>query len=94
MYATKIKNRITFKIKTGYFERLTPETIKLLGSTKNKITIDENGDNILLLGLSPKNFIFLKAFDSKFPYTEVWFTDQISKLTDIENRINIILVLN
>ena len=31
----KIKNRIVFKIKTGYkFELLTSETIKLLGSTK------------------------------------------------------------
>ena len=27
----KIENRVTFKIKTGYYlERLTPETIKLL----------------------------------------------------------------
>ena len=25
-----------------YFELLTPETMKLLGSTKSKITIDEN----------------------------------------------------
>ena len=29
----KVENRITFKVKTGYyFELLTPETIKLLGS--------------------------------------------------------------
>ena len=35
----KIKDRITFKIKTGYYlKRLTPETIKLLGNAKNKIT--------------------------------------------------------
>ena len=34
----KIENRITFKIKTGYhLELLTPETVKLLGSTKSKI---------------------------------------------------------
>ena len=32
------KNRIKFKIETGYYlELLTPETIKLLGSTKSKI---------------------------------------------------------
>ena len=31
----KIKNRIVFKIKTGYkLELLSPETMKLLGSTK------------------------------------------------------------
>ena len=40
----KIENIITFKIKTQYYvELLTPETMKLLGSTKSKITIDENG---------------------------------------------------
>ena len=35
----KIENRITFKIKTElYLELLMPETMKLLGSTKGKIT--------------------------------------------------------
>ena len=36
IYVNKIENRITFEIKTGYYlELLTPETMKLLGSTKN-----------------------------------------------------------
>ena len=36
-----------FKIKTGYYlEFLMPETRKLLGSTKRKITKDENGENV------------------------------------------------
>ena len=35
----KIENRIMFKIKTElYLELLMPETVKLLGSTKSKIT--------------------------------------------------------
>ena len=35
VYPNKIKNRIAFKIKTGYkLKLLTPETMKLLGSTK------------------------------------------------------------
>ena len=39
--------RITFKIKLGYyFEFLTPETVKLLGSTKNKTTKDKDGENV------------------------------------------------
>ena len=47
IYANKIENRITFKIKTGYyFELLTPKTMKLLGSTKSKITKDKNGENV------------------------------------------------
>ena len=29
--------------------------------------------------ISPKNFIFLKTFDSEFSYVEVWFTDKNSK---------------
>ena len=38
IYIHKIENRITFKIKTGYYlEILTPEAMKLLGSTKSKI---------------------------------------------------------
>ena len=36
IYVNKIENRVTFKIKNGYsLEILTPETMKLLGSTKN-----------------------------------------------------------
>ena len=32
-----MENRITFKIKSGYYIDLsTPETMKLLGSTENK----------------------------------------------------------
>ena len=46
IYVNKIENRITFKFKDGYsLELLTPETIKLLGSTKSKISKDKNGEN-------------------------------------------------
>ena len=47
-----------------------------------------------LLDISPKNFIFLKTFDSEFSYTVVWFTDQNPKPLDIEDRINITSVIN
>ena len=47
MYANKIKNRIISKIKTGYkLELLTPETMKLLGSTKKVVDKDKNGENV------------------------------------------------
>ena len=43
IYVNEIQNRITFKIKNGYsLELSTPETMKLLGSTKNKITEGKN----------------------------------------------------
>ena len=46
MYINRIEKRITFKIKNGYYlELLTPETMKLLGSTKSKITKNKNGEN-------------------------------------------------
>ena len=47
MYINRIENRITFKIKNGYYlELLTPEIMKLLGSTESKITKDKNGENV------------------------------------------------
>ena len=42
-----MKNRILLKIKSGlYLELLTPGTMKLLASTKSKITKIENGENV------------------------------------------------
>ena len=47
-----------------------------------------------LLNISPKNFIFLKNFNSEFSYIEVWFPNQNSKPLEIEDKININLVIN
>ena len=47
IYVNKIENRITFKIKSRYYLKLlTPETMKLLGSTESKISKDKNGENV------------------------------------------------
>ena len=47
IYVNKIENRITFEIKSRYYlDLLTPETMKLLGSTESKITKDKNGENV------------------------------------------------
>ena len=47
IYVNRIENRITIKIKSGYYlELLTPETMKLLGSAESKITKDKNGENV------------------------------------------------
>ena len=119
-------------MKTGYYLKiLTPESIKLFGSSRSKVTKDKHAENVphlelndvalvhfntvsnyyqqesrvfytfvpnksfgQLLDVSPKNFIFLKIFDSEFSYIEVWFTDQNYKLPEIENKINITLVIN
>ena len=47
IYVNKIKNRIVFKIKTGYkLELLSPETMKLLGSTKKDVDQDKDGEDV------------------------------------------------
>ena len=47
IYTDKIKNRIVFKIKTGQkIELLTPETMKLLGSTKKNVDSYKNSKNV------------------------------------------------
>ena len=131
MYINRIENRITFKIKNGYYlELLTPETMKLLESTESKITKDKNGENVTylevtelvlvhcnlvnndchqdlrilftfvpnksfgsLLEISPTNQFFLKTFNSEFQEVKVWFTDQISKLLELEDKTNITLII-
>ena len=78
IYVNKIENRITFKIETGYYlELLTPETMKLLGSTKSKITKDENGENLLHLEITEVVLVHCNIInhdyqqDSKVLYTFV-----------------------
>ena len=50
IYPNKLKNRTVFKIKTGYkLELLTPETVKLLGSTKKDDDKDKDGEIVTKL---------------------------------------------
>ena len=47
IYSNKIKNKIVFKIKTGYkLELLTLETMKLLGSAKKDVDSDKNSEDV------------------------------------------------
>ena len=47
IYPNKIKNGIVFRIETGYeLELLTPETMRLLGSTKKDVDKDKDGENV------------------------------------------------
>ena len=47
VYPNKIRNRIVFKVKTGYkLELLSPETMKLLGSTKKDVDKDKDGEDV------------------------------------------------
>ena len=47
IHPNKIKNKIVFKIKTGYkLELFTPETMRLLGSTNKGVDKDKDGENV------------------------------------------------
>ena len=47
IFPNKTKNRIVLKIKTGYkLELLTPETMRLLESTKKHVDQDKNGEDV------------------------------------------------
>ena len=47
IFQNNIRNRIVFKLKTGYkLEFLSPETMKLLGSTKKDVDQDKDGEDI------------------------------------------------
>ena len=128
IYSNKIKNRIVFKVKTGYkLELLTPETMKLLGSTKNVVDKDKNSENVpklesvevvlvhcnlakndyqhaskvLFSFVSNKQFgqlqlhvfMIMNTVNTEFSSVEVWFPDQSSKPTDIEDIVNLTLII-
>ena len=55
------------KIKTGYDPKvLTPETMKLLRSTKSKITANENGENIPNLEITELVLIYCNIVNNSY----------------------------
>ena len=67
IYTNKIENRITFKIKTGYYlELLTPETMKSLGSSKSKTAKDENGENVPYLEITEVVLIHCNVVNNSY----------------------------
>ena len=105
IYANKIENRIAFKNITGYYlELLPPDMMKILGSTKNKIannewwkciknkiTKNENGENLPHLEITEVVLVHCNIVnsdykaDSRVLYT---FVPNIScaKLLDILHK--------
>ena len=69
IYVNKIENRITFKITNGYsLELLTQETMKLLGSTENKITKDKNGKNVPHLEITEVVLVHCNMVNNDYQY--------------------------
>ena len=92
MYVNKIEYRITFKIKTRYYlEHLTPEMIKLLGSTKNKITKDRNGENLPHLEITEVVLVHFNIVNNDYQHdSRVLYTfvpnKPFGKLLDITTK--------
>ena len=67
IYVNKIENKVTFKFKNGCsLELLTPETMKLLGSTENKITKDKNGENVPNLEITEVVLVHCDIVDNDY----------------------------
>ena len=71
-----IKNRVAFKIKTGYkLELLTPETMKMLGSTKKDIVKDKVRQNVPKLESVEVAFVYCNLIKKIInTYQNVLFT--------------------
>ena len=88
---------VTFKIKNGYIlEILTPETMKLLGSTGNKITKDKNSENVPHLKITEVVLVYCNIVnndyqrDSRVLYTFVP-SKPFGSLLEISPTIHIFL---
>ena len=102
---------------------LTPETMKLLGSTKKDVDKDKDSENVpqsvevvlvhcnlvknnyqhtskvLFTFVPNKQFgqliitTLMNTVNTKFSSAEVWFTDQASKVLEIEDNVNLTLTI-
>ena len=75
IYVNKIENRMTFKIKTGYYlELLTSETMKLLGSFQNEIGNNKNDENILHLEITEVKLVHCNNVNNDYQGSRVLYT--------------------
>ena len=56
----------------GYLEVLTPETMKLLGSTKSKITKNENGENACHLEITEVVLVHCNILNNNYQQSLVY----------------------
>ena len=82
IYPNKIKNGIVFRIETGYeLELLTPETMRLLGSTKKDVDKDKDGENVPKLESVEVALVHCNLVKNNYQHTsKVLFTFVPNKL--------------
>ena len=76
IYMNKIKNKIVFKIKTGYkLDLLTKETVKLLESSKQDIDQNKNGEIVPRLETVEVVLVYCNLVDNNYQQaSKVLFT--------------------
>ena len=85
VYINKINDRLVFKIKDGYkLELQTPETMKLLGSTKKLIGKTKNGENVPSLEVVEVVLVQGNLVDNQY--------QQKSEVLEIEDKLNLTLL--
>ena len=71
IYPNKIKNKIIFKIKTGYKSELL--TMRLLGSTKKDVDSDKNSENVPKLESAEVVLVHCNLFKNDYQHTSKAF---------------------
>ena len=92
IYINKIENRITFKIKTGYYpELLTTGTMVLLESIKSKITKNKDGEKVPHLEITEVVLVHCNIANNNYQqYLRVFYTfapnKSFGQLLDISSK--------
>ena len=67
IYVNKVENRITFRTDAGYYlQLLMTETMKLLGTTKSKITKGKSGGNVSHLEITEKILVYCNVVNNSY----------------------------
>ena len=67
VFVSKIQNRVTFKVKFGYYlELLTSGTTKLVGSTEQTITTDKNSENVAHLVITEVILVHCSIVNNRY----------------------------
>ena len=80
-----MENIIIFKIKTGYYLKLlTTEMMKLLESTDNKITKQDNGKNVTHLEIADVVLVHCKIFNNSYQQESCIHLFSINRLVNYQ----------
>ena len=59
----------------------------------SKVSFVPNKQSEQLINISPPSLTMMNTVNTEFSYVEVWFTDQASKVLEIEDNINLTFII-